>query len=1023
MENPKIYYERIKRLYDRIGKEIYPQSHPLSVKFTHDEINPIPQTELNQRDWKNIKTKEQWAKTWACAWFIFEGEVPADFQGKEVGVYIDVQGEACIFKNIDSESPNSFNLNQPLTPYAGLTNKIDWSLQSGKFYLPLFKAAKGGENISLLAEAGANGLFGKDKDDYLLERADIVVFDRMKYQLFMDLKVLISLYENLEENAVRKKRILFALNQVANTYQNGKGIEECLNICKAVLSVPAVPSALNAWSIGHAHIDLAWLWPIRETKRKASRTFSTVMRMLEEYPDYTFGASQAQLYQWTKENYPHLYKEIKEAVKNGRWEVQGATWVENDTNMPSGESLVRQCVYGKRFFKEEFDKEVDFLFLPDCFGFTGSLPQILKQAGVNYFISQKLSWNDTNPFPHHSFIWEGIDGSEVKTHFLPTNDYNFCNLPGEFIKTEKRFQQADICDDFLNLYGIGDGGGGPSQEHIELCLRQQNCEGLPKVKFAFARDFLDTLDEKSDLLPIWKGELYFELHRGTYTTQGLMKKNNRKLEQRLQQLEFVSAVLGVDKQKEIESIWKDTLLNQFHDIIPGSSIGWVYKDAHQLSDNNLELCNQIESDMIYSVFKKGDNAYLIMNNQSWRRRELIEIDSEKPAKFFDDQGNEIPSFWSDGKIQILLECPPMGYRIIHKKECTALNCSDNQPVLNSLENNYLIVELDEQGCISRIYDKEVQRDVLKGQANQLRMWEDLPNNWGAWDVNHFYRETDPEMPVLTERTLIEDSPLVKRIKQCFTVGNSTITQIISLKSQSKLIQIDNEVDWKEKHKMLRVAIESNLHSLHSNAEVQFGLVQRPTHQNTSWDSAKYEILAHRFIDLSQPDYGLAVMKDCKYGHSVPGGTIEINLLRSPADVDPEADIHVHHFTYAYYPHIGDLEKSDTLQKAHNLNAPLLIYPIAEENTQKDTCFVYLDGRHVKIDTIKNSDFDKNTLILRCYETMGSCSSVTIKYQMDIQSVHLCNLLEETIQELPFENRQISLSFKPFEIKTLKIRKG
>ncbi|MCB5251056.1 MAG: glycosyl hydrolase-related protein [Candidatus Cloacimonetes bacterium] len=1023
MRNEKIYYERAKRLHDRVANEVYPFAQALNVKFIHDKIEPIPATKLSKRKWKAIKLNEQWANTWACAWFIFEGKVPAEYKGKEVGVYIDIQGEACVFKNTDSKSPNQFDLDKPLTPYAGLTNKIHWSLQSGKFYLPLFKKAKGGEDISLLAEAGANGLFGKDKDDYLLERADIVVFDKEKYQLLMDLKVLISLYENLEENSVRKKRVLYALNDVANNYQDGKGLDKCFEITKNILSSPAVPSALTAWSIGHAHIDLAWLWPIRETKRKAGRTFSTVMRMMEAYPEYIFGASQAQLYQWTKENYPHLYEEIKKAIAQNRWEVQGAGWVEHDTNMPSGESLVRQYVYGKRFFKEEFGKELDYMFLPDCFGFTGSLPQILKQAGVEYFISQKLSWNDTNKFPHNSFIWEGIDGSRIKTHFLPTHDYNFSNLPGEFIKSEKRFEQADVCDDFLNLYGIGDGGGGPSSEHIEMALRQQNCEGVPKVKFGYVGDFLKTLDAHEKDLPVWKGELYFELHRGTYTSQALMKKNNRLLEQRLQQLEFISVISEQDIRKKIEPIWKDVLLNQFHDIIPGSSIAWVYKDANSLSKKNLELCDKIEEEMIFAEFKKGNTAYLIINSQPWRRRELIELEEKSPVTLVDADDKEIPSFWSDGKVKALVECQAMGYQVVYKKACPLICCNDYPSDPNILENNYLIVELDSEGCINRIFDKEINREVLVGQANKLQMWEDIPNNWGAWDINHYYRETEPIKPVLVERTLVEEHALAKKIRQVFKVGDSKIVQIISLKSQSKFIQIDNEVDWKEKHKMLRVAAETNINSMYSDAEVQFGLVKRPTHQNTSWDEAKFEIMAHRFIDISQGDYGMAVLNDCKYGHSVQSGTIELNLLRSPADVDPDADVHEHSFTFGYYPHIGNLEKSDTLQKAHNLNSPLIIYPISTDKGIIDTPYFSVSGKNVKIDTVKHSDKVKDALILRCYETMGTSTRVSIsskKYK--IKEAFTCNLLEDDLQAIISFDDTLMLEFKPFEIKTIMIKK-
>lgn len=1028
MQNPKVYHERIRRFLDRLSKEIYPEKTALKVRFIHDPINVIPHSDLVHASWKDIKVKEKWANTWACAWFIFEGEVPAEYLNKEVGVYIDVQGEACVFKNSDADSPNLFDLKQPLTPYAGLTNKIDWSLQSGKFYLPLFKCSTGKEKVSLLAEAGANGLFGKDKDEYLLERADIVVFDAEKYQLMMDIKVLLSMYEELEVNTPRKKRILFALNEICNAYQEGKGLVQCREIAKKVLALPAVPSALNAWSIGHAHIDLAWLWPVRETKRKASRTFSTVMRMMEEYPEYKFGASQAQLYQWTKENYPHLYAEIKSKIQEGRWEVQGATWVENDTNMPSGESLVRQCVYGKRFYREEFGKEIDFLFLPDCFGFTGSFPQILRQAGVKFFLSQKLSWNDTNPFPHHTFIWQGIDGSPVLTHFTPTNDYNFSNMPHDFIKTERRFHQSDISDDFLNMYGIGDGGGGPSKEHIELALRQQNCEGVPKVNFAFAHDFIEQIDQiDKDLLPVWKGELYFELHRGTYTTQSLMKKYNRKLECRLQQLEFIHAFINEGRNPEIhaeiEKIWKDTLLNQFHDIIPGSSITWVYEDAHALSEKNLQKIDALESQLIYRHYQKGDNALLLINTQSWRRRELVELKADKKLKAFDEHHKELPSFWQNNKMQILLEMPAFSFKIIHLEEQIS---NDNGESVQTpeqcftLENNYLKIDFDDQGCISSIFDKEVKRQCLNTQANLIQMWEDLPNNWGAWDINHFYRETQAQQAVLKERKVIEDSPFIKIIEQLFAVGQSQIRQRVSLRCQSKMVLFENEVDWKETHKMLRVSADTNIQTMISQAEVQFGLVERPTHQNTSWDAAKFEILAHRFLDLSQSDYGFAVLNDCKYGHSVQEGRIEINLLRSPADVDPQADIRTHQFTYAYYPHIGSLEHSDTLQKAHNLNSPLCIYSVEAPEFDAVQQLCVCDNKNIKIDTIKQSDLDPNAYILRLYESMGSNANVTIHWNTSIKKICTCDLLEEHEVQIPFQEYIFSLAFKPFELKTIKI---
>ncbi|HPR18789.1 MAG TPA: glycoside hydrolase family 38 C-terminal domain-containing protein, partial [Candidatus Cloacimonadota bacterium] len=617
------------------------------------------------------------------------------------------------------------------------------------------------------------------------------------------------------------------------------------------------------------------LWPVRETHRKGGRTFATALKLMQEYPEYKFGASQPQLYEWVKTDYPQLYERVKKAVADGRWEVQGAMWVEPDMNLAGGEALIRQCLYGKRFYQEEFGIDVRNLWLPDVFGYSAALPQILKKCGVDVFMTQKISWNETNLFPHHTFYWEGIDGTRILTHFLPTNDYNLANLPSQMIASEKRFAQNDVCDEFLNLYGIGDGGGGPSREHIEMGLRQQNLEGVPKFKFAFAQEFFDKIAQiPAEKLPVWVGELYLELHRGTYTTQALMKKYNRQLEQKLHDVEFLGVLAGELPKDKIDRIWKDTLLDQFHDILPGSSINWVYKDAHKLSAENLQKLAEIESDLIAKFageIEENTEKYIVFNSQPWEREEILRLPAADGEYWIGDGEGSTIYIAKDGFVDYKIHVPALGYTCIYL-ERSEMNLPEQNYQFDAstshLENDLLRVEIDEEGCITSIYDKKAERETLAGRANLLQMWEDEPNNWGAWDVNHFYREIQPEQAKLISSELELVSEYRAIIRQKFTVGNSKITQKISLQRDSRLIKIENEVDWQEVHKMLRVSAEVQIQTNEASFEIQYGTLKRPTHDNTSWDAAKFEVSAHRFADLSQPDYGFALLNDCKYGHYV-----------------------------------------------------------------------------------------------------------------------------------------------------------
>ena len=525
MDNLTIYRKRIRQFIDRVIDRRYTATAPLEARYTYDR-SPIAFDSLEKRRWKPISPGTQWGELWGSGWFRFTGTVPAGFAGSEVCALIDTGSEGCLFVN---GSPVQGLTDAPQV--SGTLSRTPGYLR-GKRRVPLFVKARGGEEVSLLIEVAANSLFGhKDRREFVFRQAELAVLDRTVWQLGLDLEVLYQLAEALPPAAPRTKKLWRGLNDAANAWADGAGADACRAICAGLLKQKANASSSSVWAVGHAHIDLGWLWPVRETRRKAGRTFSTALRLLEEYPDYVFGASQPQAYQWVKEDYPELYARIRKAVAGGRWECQGAMWVEPDMNITGGESLVRQLIFGKRFFREEFGVDVDNLWLPDVFGYSAALPQLLKQAGVDYFVTQKISWNETNTFPHHTFYWQGIDGTRILSHFLPANTYNANNDPAELIHAEERFAQVDVSSDWLQLYGIGDGGGGPARRHIEFARRAANTEGVPRVRMESAREFLHRIGRfPAARLPVWTGELYLELHRGTYTTQARMKRYNRLLE-------------------------------------------------------------------------------------------------------------------------------------------------------------------------------------------------------------------------------------------------------------------------------------------------------------------------------------------------------------------------------------------------------------------------------------------------------------------------------------------------------------
>ena len=898
-----------------------------------------------------------------------------------------------------------------------VSSEFDYSLgRPGKTVYRFDRQPIAGDIIEMWADAGCNDLFGKYQDSGTVKDAYIALCSRETEQLYYDFDVLLELLQHMSEDKARYHSILRALNKAANVLvrYDSEEIRKAREILAVELGKKGGDPSLKINAVGHAHIDLAWLWPIRETIRKGARTFSTALRNLERYPDYVFGASQAQLYHWVKEYYPALYEEIKQRVKEGRWEVQGAMWVESDTNVAGGEALIRQILHGKRFFMEEFGQDVKNLWLPDVFGYTAALPQILKKSGVDYFMTIKLSWSRFNKHPHHTFWWEGLDGSRILAHMPPEGTYNSSAAPRAVLASEQGFLDKGVSDECLLLFGIGDGGGGPGEEHLERLKREKDLNGLVPVTQGPAQDFFDRIEKDADLYKTWHGELYLEFHQGTYTSQGRNKRFNRKLELALRELEFAS-VLGMLENKNsditeeiypvklLDTTWKEMLLYQFHDILPGSSISRVYEESLERYE---VMLNTVEKEISQRYEALGNrtagssssgNFVKIVNSLSWDREEWTKQDGT----------------WMKVKV------PALGYAAVPVK--TSEDCSNGlNYTAQTLENDIYVITFNENGVINSIYDKEEKRQLIpEGQAaNQLVTYIDKGD---AWDFPIYYDEVPGEALKLIECSVTTDGPQVVRQSRYVTAsGLSELEQKVVLTKGSRRIDFITNADWKENGRMLRTSFPVNISAQEAVCDIQFGNIKRPTHRNTSWDMAKYEVCAHKWVDLSQGDYGIALMNDCKYGHKVIDNVLDLNLLRSSSYPATEADHGKHEFTYSLFPHKGDYITGGVVRAGYELNVPLnVINTSAFDNAYISESLITADAANIIIEAVKKCE-DSNDLIVRLYECHGRGTSTKVDFGFNIKDVSLVDFMEKDTAQEGFDTVSRTLFFKPFEIHTLKV---
>lgn len=772
--------------------------------------------------------------------------------------------------------------------------------------------------------------------------------------------------------------------------------------------------------IGHTHIDCAWLWTLKQTREKVQRSFSTVLELMDRFPEYKFMSSQALLYKDLKEEAPEVYEKVKDRIKEGRWECEGAMWVEADCNLTSGESLVRQVMYGKRFFKEEFGVENRVLWLPDVFGYSAALPQILKKSGVDWFVTSKISWNETNMLPYDTFAWKGIDGTSINSYFLtaqnqgrgaPSRNTTYvANTNAQMISgTYNRYQQKNLNNEAIVTFGFGDGGGGPTADHLELGRRTaKGIPGAPVFKIDFAGDFLKRLEKKIEnnpLLPEWQGELYLEFHRGTYTSIAKNKRNNRQSEFLYADAELMAsidkALCNVEFPKaSLHHGWEMILTNQFHDIIPGSSIKPVYDqcdiDYQEIKDIGNKVISDAKSDIASKLDK--NKGYVVFNPHSFSGSGSVVIDGE--LVYVDDM-------------------PSKGYKLTNEFR------HGNHVVIDShtVETDCFKVTFDEAWQITSIYDKKNEREVISSGAvaNEIRLFADHPDVYDNWEWQPYSIDKYISLTALESVEFVNDG-IRRGIKLVRPYKKSKITQTIWFYDDIAKIDFDTVADWHQHHIMVKAAFPVDINSDKATYEIQFGTIERPTHKNTSWDKAKFEVCAQKYADLSEGGYGVSIINDCKYGHDIHNGTIMLSLLKCGTYPNPEADQGEIPFVYSLCPHSGRLDESDTAKLAYYLNYPMTAVKASGESSTLPETFsaVTLDRDNVICETIKETE-DGNDTILRLYEFKNSKSHIAIKPGFKFEKAFLCDLSENELSELKVEDGVIKTTIGGFEIMTIKLK--
>ena len=1018
-EDRKQVEERLERaVRERIRPATYAATTPLELAVWKVPSEPVPVSAALAADYEPFTTGTRWGAPWSTSWFRATGEVPAEWAGRRVEVVLDLgfvgdwpgnQAEALVH---DLEG-------RPLKGVEPLNQ-----------YVPVANPAAGGERVGLLIEAAANPdilangfvptplgdrLTAGDEPLYTFTRADLAVLDEEVWHLGLDIDVLSELMHELAQTDPRRHEILRALERALDvldlTDVSGSAAAARAELTE-VLARPAHASAHTIHAVGHAHIDSAWLWPQRETVRKTGRTFANVTALAADYPELLFACSQAQQYAWVKESQPEVYHRMQEAAKAGQWLPVGGQWVEADGNLPGGEALARQLVHGKRFFLDEFEVDCQGVWLPDSFGYTAAYPQLARLAGMQWFLTQKISWNQTNKFPHHTFWWEGIDGSRIFTHFPSADTYNGTFEGSELAHAVRNYADKGGGTRSLLPFGHGDGGGGPTREMLERARRLRDLEGSPRVEITTPDAFFAAAQEEYADAPVWSGELYLELHRATYTSQARTKAGNRRSEHLLREAELWAASAAVHGASpegfdypydELDRLWKVVLLHQFHDILPGSSIAWVHREAEATYAQVRADLEAIIASAARALLGDGDRSW-VLNAAPRDRAEVVVTPDGTTAH---------------------VVVPAHGVVALDAAVATPAPVQGGD---TWLDNGLVRIELDSDGLLSSVRDLVADREVLApgARGNLLQLHTDLPNHWDAWDVDRHYRRLVTDLTTAESVTLVEHGPLVGAIRVERSVGTSRITQTLRLTAGSRRIDVLTELDWHEQERFLKAAFPLDLHADRTAAEIQFGHVHRPTHTNTSWDAARFEVCAHRWIHAGEPGYGVALLTDSTYGFDAGRATrddagttttVRLSLVRGPRSPDPQADQGTHRFGYSLLP---GATIADAVAGGYALNLPLRVVTGGSSTVQP---LVTTEGEGVAIEAVKLADDRSGDVVVRVYECLGGRAVTRLRPAFAVSAAQVTDLLERPVDDSALavdDDGTIQLSLRPFQVLTIRL---
>ncbi len=996
---------------ERVVPAFYRETAPLEVSAWEVPDEPVPFTEAVASTFQPFEIGTPWGRAWGTVWFHATGAVPAGWPvdgNTSIELVVDLgftdagpgfQAEGMVY----AASGRILKAVEPMNRGVPLALDHGGDVSLGTQTVDLYIEAAANPNVAhsfgfAPTPLGDKATAGKEPL-YRLRRLELALLDVPVWELEQDFAALVGLLEQLPRDSQRRAQVLHTVDRavdvmdpddIAGTAVAGR------EILASALTRPASASAHRVHAVGHAHIDSAWLWPVRETVRKVARTFSNVCDLIDRNPGFVFAASSAQQYAWLQELYPDLFERVREKVASGNFVPVGGMWVESDTNMPGGEALARQFVAGKRFFLEELGVDTLEVWLPDSFGYSAALPQIAAAAGARWFLTQKTSWNETNVMPHHTFRWEGIDGTQIFTHFPPVDTYNSDLGGADLARAERQYAEKGVGTMSLVPFGHGDGGGGPTREMLAAAERTHSLEGSPAVTLSSPKRFFEAAEAEYPQPPVWSGELYLEFHRGTYTSQARTKRGNRRSEHLLREAELWATTATVRTGAEypaaaLQQAWRTVLLQQFHDILPGSSIAWVHQEAERNYAQVAQSLEQVIDTSLRTLLGRGDQT-AVLNAAPYVQQTVPALGGSTP-----------------------------------RPDATLKNsvCADGPGFV--LNNGKVRVSIDSAGLIRSIRDLDADREVVPAgaAANLLQLHRDTPTQWDAWDIDEHYRRNVIDLTGVEHIEIVDDTLEVTR-----RFGDSRVTQTIRLAADSPTINIRTEIDWHERQKLLKLAFPLDVHTDRAASEIQFGHVYRPTHTNTSWDAARFETVAHRWVHVGESDYGIAVANDSTYGHDITRGhgerrssttTVRLSLLRAPLFPDPQADQGLHTMNVSL--RVG-ATVPDAVFEGYRINLPLR--RIQGVGATKVEPLVRVDGPGIVVEAVKLAEDGSGDVVVRLYEAHGTRARGTITATFGIDEVSETDLLERDTPAAAIrsvEGPTARLELRPFQLVTLRFSRS